>query len=78
MESRGIVESVLDSVELWNLRWILHFLCEILRNCRIAGGFESLKRERTLLLAKAKSSKRFYALCAKFWKFVESRADSVI
>ena len=53
---------------------ILHFAYEILQfiessgNRRICGGFykfasfgglESLKRERTLLLAKAKSSKSF-------------------
>ena len=31
-----------------------------LRNCGIAGGFESLK-EGILLFAKAKSSKNFYA-----------------
>ena len=36
------------------------FACEILRNCGIAGGFESLKREGILLLAKAKSSKNFF------------------
>ena len=56
----------------------------ILRNCGIAGGFESLKRKGTLLLAKAKSSKSFYALRARFWDFhtlrmrfcvAESRAD---
>ena len=34
------------------------------------------KRERILLLAKAKSSKNFYALCARFWEFVESGVDS--
>ena len=34
------------------------------------------KRGRTLLLAKTKSSKSFYALRARFWEFVESRADS--
>ena len=57
---------------------ILHFACEILqfiessvesqilRNCRIAGRFDSLKRGRILLLAKAKSSKRFYAPRARF------------
>ena len=65
---------------------ISHFVCEILQ-----VGVESMgrilcpypvwlfgvgEREETLLFAKAKSSKSFYALCAKFWEFVESRADS--
>ena len=46
-----------------------------LRDCGIAWLIEVGKREGLLLLAKAKSSKSFYALCARFWDFVESRAD---
>ena len=46
-------------------------MCEILRDCGIAGGFESLKRERTLLLAKAKRSKNFFRFCG----IAESRVD---
>ena len=33
------------------------------------GGLESLRGERILLLAKAKSSKNFYAPRARFWDF---------
>ena len=51
---------------LWNLAWIL-------RNCRIAGGFESVKKEGILLFAKVKSSKRFYALRARF--YAESKGN---
>ena len=63
----------------------LYFACEILRFYRICGGFcefvdsaelwsrwlfEVGKGEKILLLAKAKSSKSFYALRARFWEFV--------
>ena len=61
--AKAFTHCVRDSV-------ILHFACEILRNCGISGGFESLRGERTLLLAKAKSSKNFCALCARFCNFV--------
>ena len=72
-------KNFLDSASQ-NLGWILRIctlrvrFCGIvesadLRFCKIAsfGEFESLKRERTLLFAKAKSSKSFY--------FVALRAD---
>ena len=39
---------------------------EILRNCRIAGGLELVRERGTLLFAKAKRSKRFYAPRARF------------
>ena len=44
-------------------------LREILRNCRIAGGFESLISMGILLLAKAKSSKSFFwILRCRIWE----------
>ena len=41
--SKSFLDSALQN-RGWIL-WILHFKCGILRNCGIAGGFESLKRE---------------------------------
>ena len=58
----------MDSVNLWILRWILQNYLFWL--------FGVGKGKRTLLLAKAKSSKNFYAPRARFCEFVESSVDS--
>ena len=61
------VESRVDSASSWNLGWIL-------RNCRIAGGFEFLRERGFYFLHKQKVAKAFKWLCYAQICFVDTSA----
>ena len=55
--AKDFTHCVRDSVSL-------HFACEILRNCRIAGGFKSLKEKGLYFWQKPKVAKAFFGCFA--------------